>query len=164
MIQRTLFALVAAASIAFAQNPGSEERRIHPKVREMPLPKYPPVAQAAGVSGDVHFLVLTDGEKVTQVLKASGPPLLIRSLEKHLRSWSFELHEPIQFEITYRCSVTRVGCEAPNQPDVVRLELPSLIEISATIRPECDPVELGRANHHMSSDGAASGPAGYPER
>ena len=72
-------------------------------------PKYPPIALAARVTGDVRLRLLVDAQTgaVTQVDRLAGNPLLGDAAVQGARSWKFDparvSREPI--EVTMRFQV-----------------------------------------------------------
>src|SRR3954452_13891128 len=58
-----------------------------PRVSNMDIPFYPPLARAANVYGTVRLKVTTDGERVTDVQILEGNKLLAAAAEHNVRSW-----------------------------------------------------------------------------
>ncbi len=75
-MRRALVAGLLIASIAVAQSPTDDLRSKVTSVR------YPPLAQAALIEGDVH-MILKSGE----VTLISGPPLLVRTAPESAKSF-----------------------------------------------------------------------------
>jgi len=123
---------------------GGEPPKVHPKVLEMKVPTCPPLARIAGISGKVTFLVQTDGEKITEILKSEGPPQLQNQLVSQVMSWQFEKHNSLKFTITFEIAVIRQKPCEPSKPDEISMTLPSLLKITAYSSQECDPVDTAK--------------------
>ena len=132
-------AILLMASSLWAQTP---EPSIRPllRVAEMAIPKYPPLARIAKITGKVDFLVKTDGTKVSAIMKSSGPRQLVGELGKQLMTWRFEPHEPVEFTVTFDMNVAAESICPPGKPDEIKLLLPSRVEMLVTNTKECDPV------------------------
>ncbi|HXX17874.1 MAG TPA: energy transducer TonB [Candidatus Acidoferrum sp.] len=74
------------APAAFAQKASD------PVLESAQMPKYPPVARTAHVTGDLEAeFTLDEGGNVASVRILSGPPLLARPTEENIRTWKFHL-------------------------------------------------------------------------
>lgn len=78
-----------------------EPSELLPQVIQHDNPRFPPIARAAHVSGEVRVRITTDGESVTKVVAESGPPLLRKASEDNARTWKFAAHTPGTFEVTF---------------------------------------------------------------
>jgi hypothetical protein len=132
-------ALFLMASSLWAQAP-EPANRLLPRVAELAIPRYPPLARIAKISGRVDFLVKTDGTKISTILKSSGPKQLIANLEKQLMTWRFEPHEPMEFTVTFDMHVAAESICPPGKPDEIKLVLPSRVEMLVTNTKDCDPI------------------------
>jgi hypothetical protein len=133
--------LIGIISLAHSANLAEEPKHLlQPKVVQMDLVHYPAAARAAGVSGVVHFLVETDGKRVIRIIQSDGPPLLVKDLSRQISTWQFEPHCPTRFQVTFKMSVVRKNPCEPCDPDEIKLVLPSYVEITTCVAPECDPV------------------------
>jgi len=139
-----------AICILFASstNPIAAEEpalRVEPRVIEMAVPRYPSMARMSGVTGVVHFLVQTNGDKIEKVVKSDGPPMLKRELAEFLKTWRFEKHNPLEFEITFLMKRAGPSICPPAKPDEIKLILPSFVEMAFTGIMDCDPVIPAKA-------------------
>lgn len=111
-----------------------------PRVVEMAVPQYPRMARISGITGTVRFLVKTNGAVIEKIVKSDGPPMLQRELSEFLKTWKFERHEPLEFQITFNMKRAGPSVCPPGKPDEIRLVLPCLVEMAFTGLMECDPV------------------------
>jgi len=116
-----------------------------PRVIEMAVPRYPRMARISGITGTVHFFVKTNGTAIEKIIKSDGPPMLQRELAEFLKTWKFENHDPLEFQITFNMKRARPSVCPPGKPDEIRLVLPCLIEMAFTGLMECDPVIPAKA-------------------
>jgi hypothetical protein len=100
-----------------------------PMVAGAAVPLYPPLARAASVQGVVHVNITTDGHRVVAARIVDGNKLLAAAAESNVRTWTFSLHEPTVFVVTYNYKLVTKWAGDPNNPEVV-LQLPTKIEIS----------------------------------
>jgi len=135
-----LVSLVSLPTL-IGQEPQLPSLRVGPRVVKIGVPRYPEMSAASGISGTVKFLVRTNGQKIGNILKSQGPPMLVRELLTFLEAWEFEPHTPETFEITFKMKVThdKVLCP-PGAPDEIKLVLPSYVEMTHAGISECDPV------------------------
>ncbi|WP_243325309.1 hypothetical protein [Geothrix sp. SG200] len=117
-----------------------EVPRLHPIVLEMKPPVCPPMVRLSGISGTAKFLVKTDGHKIQEILKSEGPPMLQRQIPPQLMTWRFEDHAPTEFTITFKITVVFRDPCASKRPEVVKMALPSSVDITTYSVGECDPV------------------------
>ena len=136
---RYLIGPVLSCSL-LANSPGDAQRPVHPKVIAMNPPTCPPMVRISHITGTAVFAVKTDGHKISEFLRSQGPPMLVRQLPKQLSSWQFEDHVPTELSITFKVTVLPQNPCDPSLPDEVRMILPSLVEITAYAKGECDPV------------------------
>ena len=134
--------LATGASFLVGEEP---VHRLGPQVIEMAVPRYPPMAKISNIYGVVHFLVQTDGTVIKKIVKSDGPPMLVRQLGLFLKTWKFEQHDPIEFEITFHMKTNGPAICPPGKPDEVKMVLPSFIEMTCTRVMECDPVIIYKA-------------------
>jgi hypothetical protein len=110
------------------------------------MPLYPRAATAARVQGLVTLRVTTDGQRVTVIEPKSGPPFLVQATEENVKTWRFEPHAPTTFEVRfnyklstqYTCAPGCTDCRSAEK-DSVLLQLPTDVELKATIPMLCDP-------------------------
>ena len=119
--------------------------RAEPRVIEMAVPRYPSMARMSGVTGVVHFLVQTNGDTIEKIVKSDGPPMLRRELAEFLKTWRFEKHNPVEFEITFQMKRAGPSICPPAKPDEIKLILPSFVEMAFTGIMDCDPVIPAKA-------------------
>jgi hypothetical protein len=93
------------------------------------VPLYPPLARAAGVQGDVHVKLTTDGHRVVAAQAQDGHKLLASAAETNARTWEFATHEPTSFTVTYHYKLDARLQGNPNNPTVV-LRLPTEVDVS----------------------------------
>ena len=126
---------------------GDESPRIRPMVTEMRPPGCPGMVRISGVSGTAKFFVRTDGHRIISILDSEGPPMLLRQIPAQLLTWRFEDHQATDFSITFRIKIVHQNPCDPPRPDDVHMALPSLVEITAYSRGECDPVLSAEPTH-----------------
>jgi hypothetical protein len=119
--------------------------RAEPRVIQMAVPRYPSMARMSSVTGVVRFLVKTNGDSIEKIVKGEGPPMLVRELAGFLKTWKFEKHAPVEFEITFLMRRAGPSICPPAKPDEIKLILPSFIEMAFTGIMDCDPVIPAKA-------------------
>ena len=136
------FLFTALPNLLAAEEP---TYRADPRVIEMAVPKYPAMARMSGVTGVVHFLVQTNGHTIEKIVRSDGTPMLKRELAEFLKTWKFEKHNPVEFEITFLMRRAGPSVCPPAKPDEIKLILPSYVEMAFTGIMDCDPVIPAKA-------------------
>lgn len=117
-----------------------------PRVSNMDIPFYPPLARAANVYGTVRLKVTTNGERVTDVQVLEGHKLLAGAAEHNVRSWKFLPSKPSTFSVLFTFKFADANANNYEQlikmlPDAeVRTELPLAVEITSAPRPTSSPL------------------------
>jgi hypothetical protein len=130
----SLFLLLFAFSL-FGQN-GST--LAVPILQDAGLPKYPPIAKAAHVTGKVIVRVSVEHGKVvkTDILSkqdvASGQRLLESPTVENLKTWHFAAEVTSEFTVTYTYAISGAETDEPTNAKVDML--PSL-DVEITARP-----------------------------
>lgn len=101
------------------------------------LPVYPPVWQAARITGKVVVLVTVKNGRVAATDVKSGAPELQVPTLANLKSWRFDNTENDQFTVTYTYQIAGEPTHGPTNPKVELL--PSLdVNITAQpVKPTC---------------------------
>jgi TonB family protein len=128
-----------------AQRPKS----VMPTVSSASVPLYPRVIRAARVQGDVVLRVSTDGLRVSAVEVEGGSPMLVEAAKENVKTWQFEPHKPISFQVTFRYKLllltncdSECNCDSEERESVL-LQLPTNVNVSAKIPSICDPLGKG---------------------
>ena len=108
------------------------------------MPVYPPLAPAARIQGVVVLRISTDGKHVVTFDAESGPAHLVQTAKDNVKTWEFEQHNPTSFEIQFRYRLIGYHCETgckcySDEKESVLLQLPTSVELSATLPMICDP-------------------------
>lgn len=146
----TVFLLLAACCVA--QDKPVRIKASFPKVVSASVPFYPPLARETRIQGAVTLRVSTDGKEVSIVDAETGPPLLVRAAKENVKTWHFESHTPMSFEVTFHYRLLPIKCDAQcacdsEEKESVLLKLPASVDISAKGYMTCDPaVEIRRKN------------------
>ena len=131
------FVLIACI-IAIAQQQQPVQSSVdRPRVSNMDVPFYSPLARAARISGSVELAITTDGERVSDVRVLKGHKLLADAAEKNIRSWKFYPHTRTQFTVEYTFKFAK--SDAKNFSTLVRMfpdsevrtELPMKVEVTS---------------------------------
>jgi hypothetical protein len=129
-----------------------------PTVIAAAMPVYTSIARLAGIPGTVRLRVVTDGEKVRDIVIEQPNPLLDPVVHENVKTWRFAPHVPASFEVTYRFKIIDrhpVDPCGPRRKDpwvgpdtVSTLRFPTDIEIEAyqDFVAICDPTVTGFRN------------------
>jgi outer membrane biosynthesis protein TonB len=109
-----------------------------PIVKSAEVPFYPFMVGRAGVSGTVVAEVSTDGKKVVEIQIKSGPPLLIDSVRKNIKTWRFVSHQPTRFEVEFSFKLSNEAYDKIGN-DIIALNLPTRVEITTKRVQTSDP-------------------------
>lgn len=131
---RNLLVAAMLISVAISTVLAQETKSTLPRVASAAIPFYPPVARAANVQGIIHVRVSTDGHHTVTAKAQDGPKLLAIAAEENARTWSFAIHEPTTFTITYRYTLVPKMKGDPENPEIV-MRLPSEIEVRMLLAP-----------------------------
>jgi len=93
-------ATTLACSLVFAQQKPAPQHL--PRVLNLDTPFYPPMGRKARIQGVVHIRVKTDGKAIVATEVLDGQPLLADAAQKNLKTWKFEPHVAMSFEVEYR--------------------------------------------------------------
>lgn|ERR1700719_3197811 len=132
--------------LSFVPSAAQQTEAPLPKVASASVPFYPQVAPSARIQGAVTLRLSTDGKGVSAIEAESGPPMLVQAAKANVKTWQFELHAPTSFEVTFRYRLLSYVCESgcrchSEEKESVLLQLPTNIEVSATLPMICDPAE-----------------------
>lgn len=115
-----------------------------PSVTSASVPLYPRITQQAHIGGVVRLRVSTDGNRVASVEIQSGQPMLAQAAQENVKTWQFEPHSPMTFEVTFRYKLlpskcdAECNCDSAEKPSVL-LQLPTDVEVNAKELMVCDP-------------------------
>jgi Gram-negative bacterial TonB protein C-terminal len=137
--------LVCAISYAaHAQNPAHADAP-HLVVSKLPPPVYPPIALAAGVSGDVELSVKLSPDGAIEAVDAISGPLMLRqpALDDVKRS-KFEcggcVEAVTQFRLVYRFDLAEASMFAGRDDSYPRItQTPEKVTITGQPWGACDP-------------------------
>lgn len=133
--------LMLAAAVCLQSSPaigGQAVRHALPIVIMMAPPTYPVFTRQAHIEGAVRLRITTDGRQVTNVQAEDNPSALLGGLaEKNVRTWQFEPGEPTTFTVAYTYKLATRPISGADSTSVT-LELPTAVEISATIPVNAD--------------------------
>ncbi|WP_158942053.1 TonB family protein [Granulicella sp. S190] len=131
-----------ACLIAFfftLQMPGQTNSTTAPPIlREAVMPRYPPIAAAAHVTGKVTVEVTVKNGSVvnTSVLPKPDAPAGRRLLEsptvENLRTWKFDSQVAGTFTVTYTYLISGTETDAPTN---ARIEILPSLDVLLTARP-----------------------------
>jgi hypothetical protein len=130
-------AISAAAVILNAQSNTAPSSEPLPRVSNMAIPFYPPIARAANMQGTVHIRVTTDGTRVVATHVEDGPKLLADGAEKNVKTWEFGGDYATTFSVTYRFRLTKNSSQGFIRETVI-LRLPTEIEVLSPPNPPLD--------------------------
>jgi len=83
----------------------------------------------ANIEGVVPVKITTDGRRViTATADVRSIALLARAAEANVRTWRFDIHEPVSFTVTYRYRLVPDLKPLENNPRVT-LRLPTEVEV-----------------------------------
>jgi hypothetical protein len=100
-----------------------------PRVSAAEVPLYPRGAVHANIEGVVPVKITTDGRRViTATADVRSIALLARAAEANVRTWRFDIHEPVSFTVTYRYRLVPDLKPLENNPRVT-LRLPTEVEV-----------------------------------
>jgi hypothetical protein len=107
-------------------------------------PLYPPLGRQARIQGAVILRVSTDGKRIVKFESESGPPLLVQAVKENTKTWEFEPHKPISFEVRFQYRLIGYHCDARcncsgDEKESVLLQLPAYAELTTTLPMICDP-------------------------
>jgi hypothetical protein len=135
-----LLVLIGTAATACIAQQGEKL----PTVISASVPFYPRIAWTINVQGEVVLRVATDGEQVSSVEVVSGHGLLAGSAVSNVKTWRFEKHAAMTFEVTFHYKVLPVKCgQGCNcdidgaEKDSVVLRLPTDVEINERQNVSC---------------------------
>ena len=117
--------MVALAFVAKAQ----ESDVPLPRISSAELPLYPHGALRANLEGNVRLEVTTDGHRVVSAIpdpKSIQP--LAQAAEANVRTWKFDIHEPISFTVTYTYKLV-TDLDARQKNPRISLKLPTEVEV-----------------------------------
>lgn len=123
-----------------------QKKEALPRVLSASAPLYSPLARQSRIEGSVTLRVTTDGKRVVTFDEESGPALLVRIARENVKTWEFEQHKSISFEITFRYRLTDFHCDSActctsDEKESVLLQLPTNVELNAPRPMACDPSE-----------------------
>ena len=126
---------------ATEQNPITQADVTHHEYVE-----YPRFAIDAGIQGQVHLRVSTDGYYISDVDVESGNPFLVRAAIRNLKTWRFVDRNPRTFDVTYDFQITTSRVEFLKEPALVDVGgmLPLVEPIFSSVV-ESDPMETWQA-------------------
>jgi len=108
----------------------------YPRVKDVPIPKYPPLARMAQLEGavTVEVEIGADG-RVTSAKSTGGHAILQRAAEENARLWTFGVitnggEFPIRHTIIFDYKIVGNRVAYPDCPQVV-LHLPNSVEITS---------------------------------
>ena len=128
--------VILGGSMSFAQQPSLPL----PRVVSANVPFYPPLPRVIGVQGSVRIKISTNGTNISAIHAESGPEQLAKSAIENIKTWKFKDHTPTTFEVTFKY-ILSPEAECPQDNDeVVVLQLPSEVKITAKRVKECDPI------------------------
>ncbi len=138
--------------LAFLPSAAQQVKAPAPKVVSASVPFYPRVAPAARIQGVVTLRLSTDGKRVSAIEAESGPPMLAQAAKENVKTWQFEPHTPMSFEVTFHYKLLSYECDSEcrcesTEKESVLLQLPTHVEVSATLPMICDPA--GRTDHRQ---------------
>ena len=139
LLSKGLLAVLAASVVTVATTSGQMSKQDLPTVATAAVPFYPRPARTAHIQGAVRLRISTDGERVSGVVAEAGPPMLIPAAEENVKTWLFEKHDPVTFDVTFRYKMLP-GSQCAIDNGVVVLHLPTEVEVSAKGIETCDPV------------------------
>jgi hypothetical protein len=125
-------------------NSAAQKERALPNIASANVPFYPRIPQVAHIEGVVRLRISTDGTQASSIKVESGQPMLAQAAKENVMTWRFEQHNPTTFEATFRYRLlpskcdSECNCDSPER-DLVRLNLPSDIEVAAKELLTCDP-------------------------
>ncbi len=126
---------VALALLLTSGAGAADEVRL-PRVVSAAVPLYR--ADARSVEGTVRLLVITDGERVSEVKVESGIPILAELATANVRTWRMTRHLPTAFRSVFTYRLVRPATCA-DESETVTLRLPREVEISVRPTMICDP-------------------------
>jgi hypothetical protein len=146
MIMRRLLAIGATLFLLSLLSVAAQEKKEPlPRVLTASIPSYPPFALAARIQGIVTLRVSTDGKHVVTFNSEKGHPLLLQAAKDNVKTWEFEPHRPMSFDVTfdYRLSLPP-PCETEFDPSdsqntSVLLHLPMSVQLNSVMPRGCDP-------------------------
>jgi hypothetical protein len=129
----TFFLLVAPA---LCQTDPSSEAKARPRIKEAAVPLYPPIAEAAHVTGKVTVSVTVQGGRVVKTVAQSESPAAVHFLQPaailNIQTWRFGKDVNDRFTVTYTYGFAGKPSDEPTNP-LVEI-LPSL-DVKVTARP-----------------------------
>jgi hypothetical protein len=131
--------------LSFLPSAAPQAKAPLPRVVNASVPFYPRLAPGARIQGTVTLRLSTDGKRVSAVDAESGPPMLVQAAKENVKSWQFESHTPVIFEVTFhyrlllpsKCD-SECHCDSAEKESVL-LQLPTNVDVSAKIPVICDP-------------------------
>jgi hypothetical protein len=77
------------------------------------VPLYPRDLVRSGVAGTmtVRARVVTDGQRITAVVAAGGPPALTDPTVANLKTWRFMSHAATTFDVAFRYTIVPRSCD-----------------------------------------------------
>jgi len=144
---KCLCALLFALSLAcFAQVNSSKSSQDVPRVISAGLPRYPPIAEAARVTGRVTVRLTVKSGKVvkTEVINAdvrngshillpqTGSHWLTVPTEENVKSWQFESSVNGTFAVNYIYEISGTESDNPTNP---KIEILPSLDVTITARP-----------------------------
>jgi len=115
-----------------------------PRIVGASVPFYPELARETHIDGAVMLRVTTDGNRISDVQAMNGPPVLTRAALENLKTWEFQPHTPLTFDVGFRYRLLPVTCDSQcncesEEKESVLLRLPTSVEVSAKQTMLCDP-------------------------
>lgn len=134
-VRKLLLVVVLACKLLSAQSAQPPE----PILKSVGQPKYPPLARAAHIEGEVRleFVLNHDGDP-SSVTVISGHPMLVPATVATVKTWKFEFPENAfqegrKYETTFAYKLAKKEIEQENQPKVnVTVNTFHRVEIMAT--------------------------------
>ncbi|MGA2743168.1 MAG: energy transducer TonB [Candidatus Sulfotelmatobacter sp.] len=141
MKTRILFATLALiVSSAGVYGQDSLARQHSEIVLHADLPRYPPLAIEARLSGAVHLHVLVKNGAVTKAASDSPtePPILVGAATENVETWRFAPGATGTFDVTYTFELRKDEGSTLENPRI-EMELPTFVKIVARpVRPACE--------------------------
>jgi TonB family protein len=134
--------LVAGTLLLLVAGGASAQRLPEPRLKSAALPRYPAIARAAKVQGEVkvEFVLNTSGEPVS-VTAVSGHPLLKGAAEENVRTWRFDLPKDLyrtewKYDTIFNFKISDDG--QPYEDPKLTVTLDSYRYVEVTTNPPTD--------------------------
>jgi hypothetical protein len=158
MLTRILVGLILLPWAAGGQQRSAEKvvAQHYPPLIRAEVPLYPPIAQAAHVTGTIEIKVVVEKGAVTDaqvksvvISSHNGPPLNEEGMKKvggllsypalaNLKTWKFQSEDRATFVVTYAFQIEGQETPLPESPNV-ELDLPLFVKVTARpVIPTCN--------------------------